>query len=106
MGEWAGAVNQIIALGGRSRLLLAVAHAHWRRRFAANRDTLQSLYDERFCRMFEFYLVGSELAFRRMGHMNWQLQLTRSVDALPLSRDYMYEADHQPMPADIRAQLA
>ena len=88
------------------RLHYAKTLAHWRRRFAANRDTIQSLYDERFCRMFEFYLVGSELAFRRMGHMNWQLQLTRSVDALPLSRDYMYEAEHQPMPADIRAQLA
>lgn len=75
------------------RLHYAQTIAHWRRRFAANRDAIQSLYDERFCRMFEFYLIGSELAFRRMGHMNWQLQLTRKVDTLPLTRDYMAEAE-------------
>jgi cyclopropane-fatty-acyl-phospholipid synthase len=75
------------------RLHYAQTIAHWRRRFAANRDAIQSLYDERFCRMFEFYLVGSELAFRRMGHMNWQLQLTRRLDTLPLTRDYMIDAE-------------
>ncbi len=46
--------------------------AHWRRRFAGNRDAVASLYDERFCRMFEFYLAGCKLAFRRVGHMNRQ----------------------------------
>ena len=77
------------------RLHYAQTIAHWRRRFAANRDAIQSLYDERFCRMFEFYLVGSELAFRRMGHMNWQIQLTRQIDTLPLTRDYMAQAERQ-----------
>ena len=80
------------------RLHYAQTLAHWRRRFAASRDAIQSLYDERFCRMFEFYLVGSELAFRRMGHMNWQLQLARTNDSLPLTRDYMFEAEHQALP--------
>ena len=41
------------------RLHYAKTFAHWRRRFAANRDTIASIYDERFCRMFEFYLSGS-----------------------------------------------
>src|SRR4051794_144056 len=59
------------------RLHYALTLREWRRRFAANRDAIQALYDERFCRMFEFYLVGCELAFRRTDHMNWQLQLTR-----------------------------
>jgi cyclopropane-fatty-acyl-phospholipid synthase len=77
------------------RLHYAQTIAHWRRRFAANRDAIQSLYDERFCRMFEFYLVGSELTFRHWGHMNWQIQLTRKVDTLPLSRDYMLEAERR-----------
>jgi cyclopropane-fatty-acyl-phospholipid synthase len=77
------------------RLHYAHTIAHWRRRFAANRDAIQSLYDERFCRMFEFYLVGSELTFRHWGHMNWQIQLTRKVDTLPLSRDYMLEAERR-----------
>lgn len=75
------------------RLHYAQTLAHWRRRFAANRDAIQSLYDERFCRMFEFYLAGSELAFRHSGHMNWQIQLARQVDAAPLTRDYMVDAE-------------
>jgi len=66
---------------------------HWRRRFAANRGAIASLYDERFCRMFEFYLAGSELAFRYFGHMNFQIQLAPSLDAAPLTRDYMFEAE-------------
>jgi len=75
------------------RLHYAKTLEHWRQRFARHRATLAKLYDERFCRMFEFYLVGSELAFRRMGHMNWQLQLTKHVSALPLARDYMVRTE-------------
>ena len=75
------------------RLHYALTLREWRRRFAANRDAIQALYDERFCRMFEFYLAGSELAFRRTDHMNWQMQLVREREALPLTRDYMIEAE-------------
>jgi cyclopropane-fatty-acyl-phospholipid synthase len=75
------------------RMHYATTLREWRRRFAANRDAIQSLYDERFCRMFEFYLAGCELAFRRTDHMNWQIQLTREKEALPLTRDYMLEAE-------------
>ena len=71
------------------RLYYAKTISHWRQRFARNRDTIASLHDERFCRMFEFYLAGCELAFRHMGHMNWQLQLTRNMTTLPLTRTYM-----------------
>jgi len=81
------------------RLHYAETIRHWRSRFAGNRDAIASLYDERFCRMFEFYLAGAELAFRRMGHMNWQMQLARRVDALPLTRDYMVEAERAAVPA-------
>ena len=66
---------------------------HWRARFAANRDAVRALYDERFCRMFEFYLAGAELAFRRSGHMVWQAQLTRDLGAVPVTRDYMVDAE-------------
>jgi cyclopropane-fatty-acyl-phospholipid synthase len=45
--------------------------------------------------MFEFYLSGAELAFRRMGHMNWQLQLTREQAALPTTRDYIWQTERQ-----------
>ena len=64
--------------------------SHWRWRFTANRDTIASIYDERFCRMFEFYLSASELAFRRGGNMVFQIQLAAKQDAVPLTRDYMY----------------
>jgi cyclopropane-fatty-acyl-phospholipid synthase len=75
------------------RLHYAKTLNHWRKRFAANRDTIAALYDERFCRMFEFYLAGSELAFAVQDHMVFQLQLTRRQDAVPLTRDYMVEAE-------------
>ena len=71
------------------RLHYAETLRHWRWRFAANRDTIASLYDERFCRMFEFYLCGSEIAFRHEGHMVFQIQLTRHQTAVPLTRDYI-----------------
>jgi cyclopropane-fatty-acyl-phospholipid synthase len=77
------------------RLHYALTIREWRRRFAANRDAIHSLYDERFCRMFEFYLAAVELIFRRWGHVNFQLQLTRGLDTLPLTRDWMAEAERR-----------
>jgi cyclopropane-fatty-acyl-phospholipid synthase len=71
------------------RLHYAETLRHWRRRFTANRDTIAALYDERFCRMFEFYLCGSELAFRREGHVVFQIQLAHQQTAVPLTRDYI-----------------
>jgi cyclopropane-fatty-acyl-phospholipid synthase len=71
------------------RLHYAETLRNWRRRFMANRDTIASLYDERFCRMFEFYLSGSEIAFRREGHMVFQIQLAHRQTAVPLTRDYI-----------------
>jgi cyclopropane-fatty-acyl-phospholipid synthase len=98
------------------RLHYAETLRHWRRRFIANRDTIASLYDERFCRMFEFYLCGAEIAFRREGHMVFQIQLTHRQEAAPLTRDYItaFEAGagrvgssamNQGMDADARAPL-
>ena len=75
------------------RLHYAETLRHWRRRFCANRDAIASLYDDRFCRMFEFYLSGSELAFRREGHMVFQIQLARDQAAVPPTRDYITEAE-------------
>ncbi len=62
----------------------------WRANLGAARPAIAAMYDERFCRMFEFYLAGAELAFRRKGHMVWQLQLARQPDAVPLTRDYLH----------------
>ena len=73
------------------RLHYAKTLREWRRRFMNARDKVKALYDERFCRMWEFYLAGSEIAFRRQGHMNFQIQIAKRVDTLPLTRDYMAE---------------
>jgi cyclopropane-fatty-acyl-phospholipid synthase len=60
----------------------------WHRRFAANRERIAELYDERFCRMWELYLLGCEMQFRYLNMMVFQIQLAREVDAVPLTRDY------------------
>ncbi len=78
------------------RLHYAETIAQWRARFAGNRDAIAALTDERFCRMFEFYLAGAELSFRRMGHMVWQAQLARRQDAVPTTRDYLHRAERVP----------
>jgi len=79
------------------RLHYAETLRAWRTRFLAERARVKALYDERFCRMWEFYLAGSEIAFRYQGHMVWQMQMARSVDTVPLTRDYMldWERSHQ-----------
>jgi cyclopropane-fatty-acyl-phospholipid synthase len=73
------------------RLHYAETLRAWRRRFEGQREEISDLYDERFCRMWEFYLASSEIAFRYFGFMNFQIQLTKRVDALPITRDYMME---------------
>jgi cyclopropane-fatty-acyl-phospholipid synthase len=75
------------------RLHYAETLRHWRRRFMANHDAIATIYDERFCRMFEFYLAGCELAFRRQHHMIFQIQLTREQTAAPLVRDYITDTE-------------
>lgn len=66
---------------------------HWRERFMANRDKAVEIYDERFARMWEFYLAGSEAAFRWEGLMVFQVQLAHKNDAIPLTRDYIGETE-------------
>jgi cyclopropane-fatty-acyl-phospholipid synthase len=61
----------------------------WRRRFNANRKQIAELYDERFCRMWDFYLAGCEAGFRYGGLVNFQIQLAKTIDAVPLTRDYI-----------------
>ncbi len=77
------------------RMHYAHTIAEWRRRFAAERAAIKAMYDERLCRMFEFYLAGCEFTFRHGDHMNWQLQLTRDRHALPLTRDWIGEYERR-----------
>ncbi|HWU49564.1 MAG TPA: cyclopropane-fatty-acyl-phospholipid synthase family protein [Asticcacaulis sp.] len=61
----------------------------WRERFMAHRLEIEDLYDDRFCRMWEFYLCWCELGFRYSDLMVFQVQIAKRVDSLPITRDYM-----------------
>ena len=75
------------------RLHYAETIRHWRQRFAAARPEIAELYDERFCRMFEFYLGIAEQSFRARRQFIFQIQLAKRVDVLPITRDYIGEAE-------------
>lgn len=66
---------------------------HWYERFAAHRDEVVAMCDERFFRMWEFYLVSCENMFRNGAQMVFQMQLAHRRDAAPLTRDYIDEAE-------------
>jgi len=72
-------------------LRLHYAHTlmHWYQRTVASRAAIIDLYDERFFRMWQFYLAGAIVAFRHDAHLNFQIQLTRRRETLPITRDYM-----------------
>jgi cyclopropane-fatty-acyl-phospholipid synthase len=77
------------------RMHYAETLRHWRQRFLANRDQVIKLYDERFCRMWEYYLASSEIGFRYLGSVVFQIQMAKRQDAVPLTRDYIYEMKYE-----------
>ena len=100
-GGYSPALSEVVPHAERARLWLTdieILRLHyaetlraWRRRFTQHRDKVRALYDERFCRMWEMYLVGAELAFRRGGHLVFQIQMAKAVDTVPITRDYMVD---------------
>ena len=66
---------------------------HWRERFAKNRAQAVAICDERFCRMWEFYLAAVELEFLHGSHMVFQLLLSTRRDAVPITRDFMIDVE-------------
>jgi cyclopropane-fatty-acyl-phospholipid synthase len=71
------------------RLHYAETLRHWRERFVSRRAGVIELYDERFVRLWEFYLAASEMAFRHQGMMVFQMQIAKRQGAVPLTRDYI-----------------
>jgi cyclopropane-fatty-acyl-phospholipid synthase len=108
-GGYAPALSEVLPAIERAGLLvtdieiLRIHYAEtlriWRERFESRRDEIRRLYDERFCRMWEFYLITSELSFRHQGMMVFQIQLAKRNGTVPITRDYIerFEADH-PVP--------
>jgi cyclopropane-fatty-acyl-phospholipid synthase len=102
-GGYIPALSEVLKAVERSGLLVAdieILRLHyaetlkaWRERFHARWKEAAEIYDERFCRMWDFYLAGSEAAFRNGDMMNFQLQLVRDRNVLPIERDYMRMAE-------------
>ena len=112
-GGYSPAISEVVPVIERARLWITdveVLRLHyaetlkvWRRRFLAQRDKVLQLYDERFFRMWETYLAGSESAFRQSGHLVMQIQMAKAIDAVPITRDYMFDWEHAHSAADDRA---
>jgi cyclopropane-fatty-acyl-phospholipid synthase len=102
-GGYIPALSELVSEAERHKLVTADAEAmryhyahtleEWYRRTNAHREEIIELYDERFFRMWQFYLAGAEAAFRHGGLVNWQVQFIKSRDAIPMTRDYMFEEE-------------
>jgi cyclopropane-fatty-acyl-phospholipid synthase len=98
-GGYVPALSEVIPAIERAGLLVCdieVLRLHyaetlkaWRGRFMARREEAVQLYDERFARMWEFYLASSEMSFRKQNLMNFQIQLTKRQGVVPMTRDYI-----------------
>jgi cyclopropane-fatty-acyl-phospholipid synthase len=77
------------------RLHYAKTLNQWHRRFEANRATIAAMYDERFCRMFEFYLISAETMFTTGSQLVFHMQLARKRDAAPIVRDYVTDVQRE-----------
>jgi len=104
-GGYCPALSEIIKPIERSKLLITDIEVlrhhyvytlqHWHARFQSHRETIKALYDEDFCRMWEYYLVGCEMAFQNLGYLIFQVQLIRSTSMSPLARDYIFEWEQE-----------
>ncbi|MBJ3762670.1 class I SAM-dependent methyltransferase [Maribius pontilimi] len=74
------------------RLHYAKTLRHWEERFNAGIDRARALYDDRFCRMWRYYLIASELTFLHGQQSVFQAQLSHRKDAVPITRDYLCPA--------------
>ena len=88
------------------RLHYAETLKAWRQSFLAHWDEAKALYDERFCRMWDFYLAASESAFRWQGMMVFQIQLAHRQDAVPLTRDYITQEEERLLKIDADPNLS
>jgi len=73
------------------RLHYATTLSHWHERFEKNRAAIARMYDERFCRMWEFYLISAETMFRTGSQEVFHMQLAKRRDAAPIVRDYVVD---------------
>ncbi len=109
-GGYIPALSELVSEAERHKLIVADVEAmryhyahtleEWYKRTNAHREEIVALYDERFFRMWQFYLAGAEAAFRHGGLVNWQVQYIKKRDAVPMTRDYMFEEEARLRAAD------
>lgn len=109
-GSYAPALSEVMQAVEKQRLFVTDIEvwrqhypptlAAWRQRLHANWEEINGRFGENFCRMWDFYLAGSEAAFRQDIFVVFQLQLALNMDAAPLSRDYIepWKDAHRPRP--------
>jgi cyclopropane-fatty-acyl-phospholipid synthase len=100
-GGYSPALSEVVPVVERSSLwitdieILRLHYAKtirlWRESFSRNRKAVEEMYDEKFYRMWDFYLTASELSFRYNNYMVFQMQLARGINNVPLTRNYIYE---------------
>ena len=73
------------------RIHYADTLCEWRKRVEKKKPKIIELYDEKFLRMWEFYLASAECAFRNLGHVVFQFQLAKWQDNVPLNRRYLWD---------------
>jgi cyclopropane-fatty-acyl-phospholipid synthase len=104
-GGYIPALSELVTEAEKHRLIVTDVEAmryhyahtleEWYNRTNRAEKEIVELYDERFFRMWQFYLAGAEAAFRYGGLVNWQLQYVKRRDAIPMTRDYMYEEEER-----------
>ena len=104
-GGYAPALSEVLRVVEKSGLLMtdieilrmhyAYTLREWQKRFREHKEEVLKIYDERFFRMWEFYLVSAEMEFSHMGTMIFHLQLIKNLHAIPITRDYMVDWERQ-----------
>jgi len=104
-GGYIPALSELVTEAEKNKLIVTDVEAmryhyahtleEWYYRTMTHQEEITALYDERFFRMWQFYLAGAEAAFRHGGLVNWQLQYVKRRDAIPMTWDYMFEEEQR-----------
>ena len=104
-GGYIPALSELVTQAEKHRLIVtdveamryhyAYTLAEWYNRTMIHQEEITALYDERFFRMWQFYLAGAEAAFSYGGLVNWQLQYVKRRGSLPITRDFMFEEEER-----------